>query len=224
MRRRLLTICCIMFLVLACGGSDGSRSVFSDPIIGSGDIVTQVRSEDSFHSVDLMAHAEVYLVEGGAQNVRIVADDNIIDHVMTTVSAGVLIINADATYDSAHGVKIYLDMTDVRSLQLTGVGIIDATNIDSSDNVRATLTGVGTISLSGVADTFDGTNAGVGTINAENLTTRRNTIVLSGIGDCRVTFTEQLNVTISGLGDVYYAGDPANVNATITGTGQLFQL
>jgi hypothetical protein len=213
-----------MFLVLACGGSDGSRSVFSDPIIGSGDIVTQVRSEDSFHSVDLMAHAEVYLVEGGAQNVRIVADDNIIDHVMTTVSAGVLIINADATYDSAHGVKIYLDMTDVRSLQLTGVGIIDATNIDSSDNVRATLTGVGTISLSGVADTFDGTNAGVGTINAENLTTRRNTIVLSGIGDCRVTFTEQLNVTISGLGDVYYAGDPANVNATITGTGQLFQL
>jgi hypothetical protein len=230
MTRRLLTTCCVIFLVLACGGSDGSRTVFSDPIIGSGDIITDVRSLPPFDSVDLMAHADVYLVEGGAQNVRIEADDNIIGHIMTTVSAGgVLIIDADATYDSAHGVEIYLNATDVRSLQLTGVGIIDATNIDSMGNVRATLTGVGTISLSGVADTFDGMHSGVGVggvaaIDAEDLSTRRSTIVLSGVGDCRVTFTDELNVTISGIGDVYFAGNPANVNATITGTGKVIQL
>jgi hypothetical protein len=220
MTRRLLTTCCVVFLVLACGGgSDGNRSVFSDPIIGSDDIITDVRSVPTFDSVDLMAHAEVYLVEGGPQNVRIEADDNIIGHIMTTVSARVLIIDADADYDSAHGVEVYINTTDVQSLRLTGVGIIDATNIDSSGNVSAILTGVGTISLSGVADSFDGMHSGVGlpnAINAENLTTLRSTIVLSGIGDCWVTVIDELNVTISGIGNVYYFGSPPTVHKTIT--------
>jgi hypothetical protein len=48
--------------------------------------------------------------------------------------------------------------------------------------------------------------------------------VISGQGDCRVTVTDELDATISGIGDVYYAGNPPLVRSTITGRGRLIPL
>jgi hypothetical protein len=65
---------------------------------------------------------------------------------------------------------------------------------------------------------------GVGGIDAEDLTTPLATVDISGVGDCYVTATDELNVIISGEGDVYYAGNPPVINSNITGNGNLIAL
>lgn len=224
MKSRLFLLCCALPLLLACSDHDDSTIFQSVPVIGSGDIVSEVRSVPPFDSVDLSAVADVTITEGASQEVRIRTDDNIIEHLSTRVSGGVLIIDTDVDYETVHGVKITIEAKDVRHLLLTGAGTITGTGLASGGDLRATLIGVGTISLSGTTDSYEGTNAGVGTLDAENLLARRSTIVISGTGNCRVTATDELDVTISGFGDVYYAGDPPTVRSTITGIGRLIPI
>lgn len=45
---------------------------------------------------------------------------------------------------------------------------------------------------------------------------------LTGVGS--ITATAELDVTISGIGDVYYAGNPPLVRSTITGRGRLIPM
>jgi len=226
MNHRLFAFLLALPLLLACHhGSDGGGVIGSSlPILGSGLIVSENRPVPPFDSVDLQAVAGVTITLGSSHGVRVEADDNIIDHIGTRVAGSVLVIDSDASYDSPSGVKVYLEANAARSLRLTGVGSITATGIASSGTVSATVTGVGTITPVGYADAFVGTLTGVGRIEALDLMTRRSTIVISGQGDCRVTAGDELDVTISGIGDVYYAGNPPLVRSTITGRGRLIPI
>jgi hypothetical protein len=198
---------------------------FHVPIVGSGRIVSESLSLPPFQSVDTwIGEAEIVITQAGTQSVRIETDDNIIDEILISVSGGVLIIDTDANYDTDYGVRIFLDMTEVQVLRQRGVGSISATNISSSGNLRVVLTGVGSITLSGSVDTYEARLDGVGGIDAENLGTRLSTIDIGGTGDCRITVSEELNGTISGFGNIYYAGNPPIVNENITGTGALIPI
>jgi len=210
-------------LSLGCSGSDSFVNP-SPEITGSGTIVTETRPVAAFHSVDLRAVADVSFGQGGAQAVQIETDDNIIGHISTTVSNGVLTIDQDVDYTTLHGVIVSLDMTQVQALSLSGVGeIVGRNNIGSTD-LSLSVGGVGEISLSGTADTLTATIDGTGDIHAQFLQTHFATIVISGMGDCWITVTDELDVTISGIGDVYYAGNPPVVNSDVTGTGSLIPL
>jgi len=48
-------------------------------------------------------------------------------------------------------------------------------------------------------------------------------ITSTGIGDCEVNVIHILNVTISGVGNVYYKGNPT-ITSNITGLGQLIDV
>ncbi len=47
------------------------------------------------------------------------------------------------------------------------------------------------------------------------------TVVSNGTGKCEIFVTGELNVTIDGTGNVYYKGNPTNINLTNNGTGEL---
>jgi hypothetical protein len=195
--------------------------------VGSGVIVSEDRPLSAFHSVNAsISETQIVINQAGAQSVRIETDDNIIDEIQTDVVGGVLIIESHVTYDTAHDVRIFIDMTDVQSLQLTGAGSMSASGISSGGGLSVALTGVGNMTLSGSVDTYHARLEGVGMrgIDAEALQTRVSTIDISGIGDCRITVTDELNATISGQGNIYYAGNPLDVNDNITGSGSLIQI
>jgi hypothetical protein len=218
--KRLALFACAVALI----GAGCSDDVISNRINGSGIIITEARQLAAFDSIDMRAVGDVEITLGGIQSVDIETDDNIIDHIITTVSNGELIITSDDNYDSVHGVIITVTMTDVDDLELSGVGSIEGQNDFTVDDLTLELDGVGSITVSGTVQILTAELEGVGSIDAEALTAAIATVDISGVGDCYVTATDELNATISGNGDVYYAGDPPVVNSNITGNGSLIQL
>lgn len=223
---KLLTVysllaCIIAFASAGCSSSGSSNS---GSIIGSQVIVSEDRLVASFTSLDMRAVAAVSITQGAVQSVNLETDDNIIDHIMTTVSNGQLIISSDENYDTDHGVIISVTMTDIDRLELSGVGSIDSQNDFSVDDLELVLQGVGGILVSGSAQTLIAEMEGVGSIDAQALTSAISTVDLSGVGDCYVFATDELDVTISGVGDVFYAGNPPAIRETITGNGSLIAL
>lgn len=218
--KRLALFACAAALI----GAGCSDDIVSGRIIGSGIIVTEARQLAGFDSIDMRAVGDVEVTQGGVQSIDIETDDNIIDHIIMSVSNGELIITSDENYDSDHGVIITITMPDIELLELSGVGSIEGQNDFTVDALELVLDGVGGFAVLGTAQTLVAEVSGVGNIDAEALSAATATVDISGVGDIYVTATDELNVTISGNGDVYYAGNPPVINSNITGNGSLIQL
>jgi hypothetical protein len=219
----------ISFFALAlacagCGGDGPTGGVIVDDITGSGIIVTQDRAVGAFVSIDMRAVADIYLTQGGVQSLEIETDDNIIGHISTTVSNGVLIITSDVDYTTQHGVEITITIPDIENLEVSGVGTITGQNAFTLTNITLTVDGVGEITVFGTADALVANLEGVGEIDAENLVSQSAVVDISGVGDVYVNFVQGLDATISGEGDIYYLGDPQLINENITGLGSLIAL
>ncbi len=218
------------FVILACAvaligsGCSSDDDWLSGRIIGSGIIFTQQRELAAFDSIDMRAVGEVEVTQGVVQRVDIETDDNIIDHIITTVSNGELMIASDEDYESDHGVIITVTIPDIDTLELSGVGNIEGRNAFTVDELGLYLDGVGSITVSGNAQILIAELSGVGSIDAEALTAATATVDISGVGSIYVTATDELNATISGDGDVHYAGNPPVIVTNITGNGGLIPL
>ncbi len=100
----------------------------------------------------------------------------------------------------------------------TGSGEMDL-YVDT-DNLDIELTGAGMIYLEGLADNVDATITGSGWIRSFSLNSDFSDVRIIGSGSAEVTVDADLDVIISGNGNVYYKGHP-HIHATITGSGKL---
>jgi hypothetical protein len=228
MNRQVLPVLllAVLLMILSIAGCSNSSDggIFDPTIVGSGNVVSEGRSVAPFHSIDLAAVADLLVTQGNSQAVGVETDDNIIQHIFTSVSNGVLTISADVDYTTQHGVIVTLDLIELQRISLSGVGSITGQNDISATDLVVTLGGTGKITISGNADTLAATLSGVGDIDASGLQTETCTVLLGGTGDCRVNVTQLLNATISGIGDIYYSGNPPTINESITGTGSLIPI
>ena len=96
-------------------------------------------------------------------------------------------------------------------------------NIDmyvAVDNLDVLVSGSGDIYLEGLADNVDIDITGSGWARTFNLPADFSNVRITGSGSAEVTCDNDLDVNISGSGDVFYKGHP-QINSTITGSGKL---
>jgi len=209
-------------------------------IVGSGRLVTEVRSLTHFHSVDLNTVGNVNVTYGAVQRVSVTVDDNILEYIRTTVSNGNLIIDVDPDKRlSNFNLTVDLTATDLEEFSNSSAGSINGKNKFTVDSVRLDLSGAGGMSLqleanqlsssvsgagnivlSGKVSTHQLEHSGAGNLLAFDLITETTIINLSGAGKAEVYANQLLDVTISGAGSVYYKGRPT-INQNITGSGSL---
>jgi len=185
-----------------------------------GDTSTEVRSVDTFESIELKGAAEVVVVVGGRQTVEVVADTAVQKYVKTTVSDGELVIDTD--YGWRWGdidVDIRISVPSLDSFDLKGAGNIVIRGIDS-DTFAFSLTGAGDVNIAGTAEDVTIKLAGAGGIDAYDLIAEDVVARLSGAGQISVTATDTLDATLSGVGSIDYDGDPA-VTSKISGVGSI---
>lgn len=209
-----------------------------DGIVPHGDILTEIRDVDGFHALDVSLFGEVEMRIDTAFYVEVQAHENIIHHLETINDNGILKVYFDKNVWSANGVKIIIASPswdgievsgscevnvldelqgDQLDLAISGSGDIDFNSVQF-DDIHATISGSGSISMPGTAVNLDATVSGSGNIDALACIVQFATVNISGSGNVRVHVTDELNVTISGSGDVEYTGDP-NVQSNISGSG-----
>ncbi len=210
--------------------------------LGSGNVTSETRTVDAFHSVKLGGWGNLYVTQDGKSEIHIEAEDNVLPLLQTYVRDGVLVIEHERfkCITPRKPVDVYVSMEEVKRLSLSGSGkIIGQTEIISdslevsvsgsgdinleveTEELKTTISGSGDAKLKGDATTHDITISGSGDIESYELDTEKSTVKVFGSGKTEVSVSNELDVTIAGSGDVYYKGDPANLNTQISGSGKM---
>lgn len=212
-------------------------------IKGDGPVVTEYRNVSNFRSVNNSIDGDLHFTPGNSYNVEIRAQQNILDIIEARTSNGELKIRYDGNYNigrhdridiyvtcpSPNGFTISgsgnidvtraLDVSDMR-LRIAGSGAINLNELVAND-INASISGSGDINVSaGKANTASYQIDGSGSIDLLDVVVKDVMTTTRGSGNTRVHATDNLDVNISGSGDVIYKGNP-HINTRISGSGNV---
>lgn len=202
----------VLFLLSACG------------LRGSGTPATQTRELDGFQKIDLGGAFElvVHVDPAAPQKVEVTADDNIVEHVETTVADGELDVRMDdvGAIRPKTAMRVEVWVPALAAINGSGASDIDVEGLHGETFTLA-ISGTSDTTLQGTVERFEVNISGAGELNAKGLKASDVELKLSGAGDATVTVEDSLDVKISGAGEVTYFGEPSMLFKEISGAGSL---
>jgi hypothetical protein len=229
-KRKPFFIVLILFLLCAC-----------NVIRGSGNVVTETRTVSGFDKVSLTGSMELFLTQGEQESLEIEGEDNIIAVIETEVRGDTLHIGVkeNTTTNPTEPVRVYLTMTEIAGLEISGASSISAESI-VSDRLTLDVNGSGSVnidSLSAASLVVDISGSGIvevsgqaaeqviiiggsGEYQAADLESEVVDVNVSGAGETTVWVNQSLSAEISGSGSVDYYGSPT-VSQNVSGSGEV---
>ncbi len=229
----------VLMLIVSCNG------IFHQRISGNGNITTQQRSVSSAEKIKCAGSYDVQLTQGSPLSVKIEADENLQQYIVTENDDDGLSIHTrnDVGIDPSKKIKVYITTDKLEEFKLTGsgtvttqgeftggdhldLGIAGSGNMHFNVNtpqVNSSISGTGDIYLSGETKDSKIEVAGSGNYHAEDLKSESVKIKIAGTGDANVFADSSLDINIAGVGNVNYKGNPS-VTQNIAGTGKIKQM
>ena len=87
--------------------------------------------------------------------------------------------------------------------------------------MEAGITGSGNLAIIGATDRLNAHITGSGNLQAEELAAKHVHVTVTGSGDAVVRATDEIDAHITGSGNVRFAGNPAQVKRSVTGSGEI---
>jgi hypothetical protein len=222
---------------------DGNGSFISLGVRGSGNIVTETREVEDFQSINVEYPVTVLITQGGAESVKVEADDNFLPGLRTQVKNSTLEIFYQKTDDRrinpTKPVIVTITVKDLNKIDFPSAGEIiieglETKNLDvaisgagklelndiHTESLSVRLSGAGSIAASGTTDDLEVNISGFGNFKAGDLHGKTANVVISGAGNATVWVDDELNAQISGAGSVNYYGT-AKVTKQISGLGNV---
>lgn len=205
--------------ILLCGWLLGCDAWPLGRVVGSGTAATATRDVGDFTQIEFLGTGRVEVTIGDPQPLELTGDDNILPLIQTRVTDGKLSVRPTRSFLPKQPLVVRATVTNLAAIVLTGAGEIVVTGLDN-DGLQATVTGAGTLTLSGQTASLTVTITGAGSADAADLAASAATVSVSGAGSATVHAVDTLDVTIEGVGSVTYSGDPV-VTQHISGLGTL---
>jgi Putative auto-transporter adhesin, head GIN domain len=192
-----------------------------DTIIGSGNIVSEQRTTVAFQGVQITGKAKVFITQDSVPSLRVEADDNVINRVTTNVVGGILVIAMEKASYERITVNVYVTMPSVDLLEVTGAGEFVTTLPIQCTTLTCRISGAGIIQLTGSADNQILMVSGTATVSNFGFVSAKCSISISGVANCEVYVTDQLDAMISGVGNIVYDGNPLVIRQIVSGSGSI---
>jgi hypothetical protein len=194
--------------------------VSTSQISGSGVATTEYRELVPLSRVELAGANIVTVRVGPAQSVAVTADDNLVDHVTTTVRSGSLVIADDVgSFTAKTPMRVTVSVPSLDGVTLSGSGTVTVDGVTATDFI-ADLSGSGILKASGTADHLTAVLSASGTVDLQDLVAQDVIARLDGTGEMNVHATSTLDATLTGTGSIVYSGSPF-VTTHDTGTGSI---
>jgi hypothetical protein len=189
---------------------------------GGGPRTTETRRVNPFDRLEVSGSIDVEVVPGDANAVRVSAGENVIDHVETASSNGVLhlsirdhgIVIGPDPYD---GATVQVSSDAMKGVRVRGSSDLRLSRVDT-DELSVEISGSGDVEAAGTVGNLIASIEGSGDADLRGLEARTATVSIQGSGDAKVNASDTLDVTVQGSGDVSYLGSPA-VRQTVEGSG-----
>ncbi len=211
----------ILFALLPAIGFAAPACKFSgNGIAGSGLRKPEKRELKSFSAIDTTAAYEIYIACQKPASFEIEADDNILPLIKTEVRDGILFVNSDERYHTEKPITLRLNVPSLVAATSRGAGEITIGNVNG-DSLKLESMGAALIGASGKAKSVTISSTGAGRIDTSKLQAEKARVDVTGAATVYVYATEQLDVTVSGAGNVIYLGHPKVVNKHVSGVGSV---
>ena len=200
-------------------------------IDGSGNVVSEKRTIDTpFTKIDASTGVEVIVEQGNPTEVIVEVDDNLMEHIITRVENGTLIVKIEGNINSMESAIVHVKTTTINGLEsssgasirskstLKGTNLTAKTSSGSSINTDLEYEKVESESSSGSEITLSGkalivkTNSSSGsTINAQELAANEITAESTSGSNTTVNPIVLLNAKASSGSSIVYVKDPKKV-------------
>ena len=188
---------------------------------GSGQILEVQRQVSGFHGVEVSGSGQVIVTHGDYEALRIECDDNLLPHIESTVTDGILHIGfEDGNWRPSERVIYRVTGPEFSAFRIRGSADLVCPSMQG-EGVDLTLSGSGTARIGTVAaKTVDVVTSGSGRAWIEELTAEDAYIRISGSGKVSVADGEvhRIEAKNSGSGDLEMP-DVRTTNATVRISG-----
>jgi len=218
------------FLTLTLASCNANLNL-GDGIDGSGNVVSEKRTIDTpFTKIDASTGVEVIVEQGNPTEVIVEVDDNLMEHIITRVENGTLIVKIEGNINSMESAIVHVKTTTINGLEsssgasirskstLKGTNLTVKTSSGSSINTDLEYEKVESESSSGSEITLSGkalivkTNSSSGsTINALDLAANEITAESTSGSNTTVNPIVLLNAKASSGSSIEYVKDPKKV-------------
>ncbi len=213
-------------------------------IKGNETIVNIDYSIDKFTRLDVSGMYKVILSEGDVPSVEIETDENLQDYVEVKVRNNTLHLSMKSgnSYNPSKLIA-YVTVNTLTSMDLSGATLVQseftirgdkltidvsgASEIDLALDVKklsTSVSGAGKIDMEGIATLHDLSISGAAKVDCENLKTEDTDVSISGAGSARVSASNHLDASVSGVGTIRYAGKPQTTDLSTSGIGSIKEL
>jgi hypothetical protein len=195
---------------------------FGKGVQGSGNLKTEKRNLPAFKGIETTGAYEVEVMCQKPASVEIEADDNIVPLIRTDVRDGVLYVTSEKSYNPSRAVTLRISLPELTSVSSRGAGEVTIQDAQS-DDLKIESMGAASIKAAGKVKSATISSSGAGDIDANRLQAEKARVTVAGAASVSVYATEQLDVSVSGVGSVTYGGNPKTVNKSVSGIGSVNQ-
>lgn len=187
---------------------------------GSGNRKTEKRELPAFKAIDTTGAYEVEVNCQKPASFEIEADDNILPLIKTEVRDGVLYVTSEKSYNPSKAVTLRISLPQLILVSSRGAGEITIQDANG-DDLKIESAGAAAIKASGKVKSVAISSKGAGEIDTSRLQAEKARVTVAGATSVNVYATEQLDVSVSGVGSVNYSGNPKTVNKSVSGIGSV---
>lgn len=208
---------------------------------GNGEVTTVTRSiSKDFTEIKVSQGLDLYLTQANDVALRVEADENLQDLIMTKVENNILRIYTSETIRNATSKKIHLNFTDISAIKATSGSDVYATNTIRANDLELIATSGADITLDvntktlhcnttsgsdieliGTTEIFIAEATSGSDIKASNLLTKTSKVKATSGADIVVNTSKELTATATSGGDVKYSGNPEKVNTSDNSAGSI---
>lgn len=228
----------VFSLLLVTGSLLACSNIFSEK--GNGKIVSEIRDVTPFEAIDACCGIEVELRQADKQSIEVIADENMLRHVVTKVDNNTLYLSRDSQNAKPTKLKVIVSFVVIRELSASSgssvrsAGVLNLANatlrsssgadVDinlSAGNLVATASSGSNINLSGEAKTINFSASSGADIDAEGLKSTGAELNASSGGSVDVHVSGEVTADASSGGDIDIKGNPVTKNVNKSSGGDV---
>ena len=212
-------------------------------ISGNGNVVEETRSASGFTGVQASTGIDVYLFEGNDFDVKVEADENLMEIILTEVEGKMLVIKTDrVNIRNAKSKKVFVTLPKLDELKISSAGDCEGQTPFSCDDLRISISSAGDLDLeveaerididisssgdariSGRTRQLDASLSSAGDLHAFDLIADVVDVRVSSAGDARVHAEEEISMDASSAGNIYYKGGADVVHSRSSSAGDIIR-
>jgi len=214
---------------------------WNESISGNGRVVEETRDISGFTGVQVSSGIDVYLSEGNSFEVRVEADENLHEVILTEMEGNTLVVKTDrVNIRNSKSKKVHVTLPELSELKISSAGDCVGQTPFHCDDLRLSISSAGDLSLEveaneinlDISSSGDARIAGnteilnvslssAGDLNAYDLIAAKVDVVVSSAGDARVFATEEISMNASSAGNIYYKGDARVIHSHSSSAGDI---